>query len=919
MATSNLIATVIAVVGEALARNPNGEIRELSAGGVLYEGDTLVTRAGSEVELRTVDGARYDLKKPTVLLVTNDFLVGDGPLVDETELDAATIDIFEREFGTDGLFSFREPDSDADDLLRDSFTEGHNFFRLGRIYEPLSPLSFDADTGLSRELPIFDSGVTSDLPDSGQNLGVARFTTDRAARDDSVSDSLPGEPILPTPEVFNVTQFTDNFVNGIQYKTSSGVEGLTGDAGDPGSFSYRDGDTITFSVGDVIIGQFSSGVIQNDLIFLQDIAGTALSDSNSNHVENMAIFLQALDSDLQDSSPSDGLLQTSDIQNSDASYDSFITITQATRDAFTGYVDPTTNAQLNIATSGKEMISQALGSVGIEFIRESERHPSEQNVFETVAMEHVAGTIQELAGNRAPASANERLVDGLEVPGAQIKYNYNEIGNEITFTANDLLVGAVAQQVVTENLVVSNLRLSAAYAAVGTIEDRGNGDYAIVLNAGVDQYDLEGLSLDYRVEDWTVFRDVSSATQDQYKSHLSADIPDVIEDSGFNQFTLISELVFDTDSTLKINFTSEAFSASLGYPVAEYADDYLVPAEYSNDGGLTWTAMQQTGVEYNSFGVPRALFGFVLEAGNDSIEIRVPIFDDVKVEPTEYFDAIVSGDRVYNEHLQFAIIDNDPVAGAPVLPQLSIDFVYVIESQGEAVFTVSLSPVATGPVTVEYDITGLAAIAGQDYVDSAGTLTFAEGQTEAFITIPIIDDLIVESDPNPELAVVTLSNATNAVIADAQGTLRIFDNDGAFDTAVTITLDPIAADDIIDATERGDVIAVGGVVDPGVLTYGIVIVTINGVDYNTRMQADRTFTVDVAGSVLVADADLTVDAVVYAFGDGQQGTANTARPYTLVDLSITVGDVTVEEGSNAEFTVDFSGARAGSFEISLSS
>jgi hypothetical protein len=62
MATFNLIATVIAVVGEAFARSPDGEIRELRAGDVLYEGDTLVTRAGSEVELQTVDGARYDLK-----------------------------------------------------------------------------------------------------------------------------------------------------------------------------------------------------------------------------------------------------------------------------------------------------------------------------------------------------------------------------------------------------------------------------------------------------------------------------------------------------------------------------------------------------------------------------------------------------------------------------------------------------------------------------------------------------------------------------------------------------------------------------------------------------------------------------------------------------------------------------------------
>ena len=43
--------------------------------------------------------------------------------------------------------------------------------------------------------------------------------------------------------------------------------------------------------------------------------------------------------------------------------------------------------------------------------------------------------------------------------------------------------------------------------------------------------------------------------------------------------------------------------------------------------------------------------------------------------------------------------------------------------------------------------------------------------------IKIIDDLLDENLPDPEMALINLSNPTNAILGDAQATLRIFDND----------------------------------------------------------------------------------------------------------------------------------------------
>ncbi|MAY03677.1 MAG: hypothetical protein CMQ38_11960, partial [Gammaproteobacteria bacterium] len=676
-----------------------------------------------------------------------------------------------------------------------------------------------------------------------------------------------------------VAVFTDSYVSGVTYTTSSGLTGITGDAGVPGSFKYRPGDTVTFSVGDVTVGEFSAGVIQNNILFLQDIAGVALSDVNNNYVENMAIFLQALDDDLVDNTPGDGTLQTNDLANADSSFDNGINITQAVRDAFTGYIDSTTGGALNLANAGKEMLSQALAAVDIEFTRDSERHVSGQNVFETIAMQHVADTIDDLAGARGPVSYDARTVDVLDIPGGTIEYNFNNLVGEILFDVADILEGATGKQVVNGNLKVYNISLGAGFEDIGVIENRGGGQYAIVLNAGVDQYDLEGLTLDYRVEDWTVFQDITSSAQDQYKSHLSATIPDVTEDVGFNQFTLNSELTFGTDQTLYIDFTSELLSSQLGYAVAEYGDDYLVPLEYSNDGGVTWQTMQQTRIEVNELGVPRPVFSFVLEAGNDAVDIRVPVFDDVAIEdPVEYFDATVTGDNVYDEHLQFGIIDNDvtPVTG------IDIDFVYVREDDGQAVLTLTLNQASAQTVTVDYSTAPLGAQAGSDYQHVTGTVTFAPGETSQTISIPIINDFVIEANPNPELFVVNLSNAVNAGLLDPQATVRIFDDDAPFTLSLNLDIDPVTGDNFINDDETGDTIDISGsVIGTGFQT-GQVYLTINGQVYQTNLQPDGNYTVAVSADDLLNDDDLTIDAVVYGYSPtGEQGTASASESYIL--------------------------------------
>ncbi|MGL5466732.1 MAG: Calx-beta domain-containing protein, partial [Shewanella sp.] len=598
---------------------------------------------------------------------------------------------------------------------------------------------------------------------------------------------------------FNLAQLTDNFVNGVTYTTSSGLTGRTGDQGAPGSFAYNDGDIITFSIGNVIIAQFSADLIKGPILFLQDIATTGLSDVNLNYVENMAILLQALDNDLSDG-VDDGVLNTNSLINTDSSFANNINILQAIHDALANYIDPTTNAPVNMANADKEILSLLLKSLGIIFNRETETSEDGKNVFESEAMEHVADTITDLAGDRAPEEFDARLADTIDVPGGTIEYYFNQLNGQLFFSTQDLLEGAVGQQVLFHNLVVKNVRLSAEFEDIGTLVDLGGGNYVINLKDGITPYDLENLKIDYRVEDWTAFKEVTSSTLDLYKSHLSTVIQDVNEGDGFNTFELVSQLTFDTDSQLTINFTSELLSQQFGYPIAEYADDYLVPIQYSNDGGITWQEMTIVAIDYSG-SIPRPIFGFTITAGSNSVLIRVPIFDDSIIEPTEYFRAVVGGDNYYDEEVKFGIIDNDSES---TLPAIDIDFAIVVEGTPNAVFTLTLSKASTETITVKYSAAELSALFGQDFLNVSGTVTFLPGQTTAYITVPIVDDLIEEI--SPEFALINLFDPVNATLADAQGTLRIFDNDGPDNTAISIDLDPITGDNIIDNKDTSETV-----------------------------------------------------------------------------------------------------------------
>ena len=86
-------------------------------------------------------------------------------------------------------------------------------------------------------------------------------------------------------------------------------------------------------------------------------------------------------------------------------------------------------------------------------------------------------------------------------------------------------------------------------------------------------------------------------------------------------------------------------------------------------------------------------------------------------------------------------------------------------------FAVTLSRAASGTVAVAYATADGSATAGADYTARKGQLTFAPGETEKTVRVPMLDDAI---DEGAETFTLRLTNAAGAVIADgtATGTLE---------------------------------------------------------------------------------------------------------------------------------------------------
>ncbi|MEQ9902170.1 Ig-like domain-containing protein, partial [Pectobacterium aroidearum] len=190
--------------------------------------------------------------------------------------------------------------------------------------------------------------------------------------------------------------------------------------------------------------------------------------------------------------------------------------------------------------------------------------------------------------------------------------------------------------------------------------------------------------------------------------------------------------------------------------------------------------------------------------------------------------------------------------------------------------------------------------AGDAVTVKVGTETYqttvnADGKTWS-VNVP---GSVLAANGDISASVTTRDTAGNVTTADTNHTYGV---DTVAPTA-SITIDDVTSDNVINAAESGQTIAVSGKVDHDVKAGDAVTVKVGAETYQTTVNADgKTWSVNVPGSVLAANGDVSA-SVTTRDPAGNVTTANTSHAYGVDTVaptaSITIDDVTSDNVINA--------------------
>ena len=154
---------------------------------------------------------------------------------------------------------------------------------------------------------------------------------------------------------------------------------------------------------------------------------------------------------------------------------------------------------------------------------------------------------------------------------------------------------------------------------------------------------------------------------------------------------------------------------------------------------------------------------------------------EITVEPDSFGDLTVTLPATTDCAAEGAVCHTDgrmlsaAASGTVPGPALSVADAQAEEGTDATLdFAVTLVPARTVAVTVAYATADGTATAGSDYTATSGTLTFAAGDTEKTIAVPVLNDDINEGS---ETLTLTLTSASGATLADAEATGTISNSD----------------------------------------------------------------------------------------------------------------------------------------------
>ena len=200
--------------------------------------------------------------------------------------------------------------------------------------------------------------------------------------------------------------------------------------------------------------------------------------------------------------------------------------------------------------------------------------------------------------------------------------------------------------------------------------------------------------------------------------------------------------------------------------------DFVVTVAGSSDRSATvsYATSDGTAVAGEDYRASAGVLTFA--PGASSRTLSVSLIDDAVHEPTETFRVTLSSPEnadIALDHAVGRIVDGDE------MPTLSVAGGAGREG-AVAEFVVTLAGSGSEPARVGYATTDGTAVAGEDYLATEGTLTFAPGKSNQTLSVSLLDDAVYEPEEKFGLE---LSSPANATLGVSAATGTIIDDDRA--------------------------------------------------------------------------------------------------------------------------------------------
>jgi Calx-beta domain/RTX calcium-binding nonapeptide repeat (4 copies) len=234
-----------------------------------------------------------------------------------------------------------------------------------------------------------------------------------------------------------------------------------------------------------------------------------------------------------------------------------------------------------------------------------------------------------------------------------------------------------------------------------------------------------------------------------------------IADNDFPPLPVIT--VAATDASAGETATGEIANPGVFTLTRTGSTTNALTVNYTNAGTAT------NGTDYNN--LPGSV---TFVAGSSTATVTVNPIDDTIIEGTETAIFNLATGTGYTlgtaTSATVNIADND----FPLVTINLSDNQTIVEgstSSQNVSYTVTLSDTSTQTITVQYATTNGTAIAGSDYSNTTGTLTFNPGVTSRVINIPIVNNFINEANETFTLSLTSPTNASLGTKTSATTTI----------------------------------------------------------------------------------------------------------------------------------------------------